>query len=230
MSAPVADRVLVFAGGDRCRPEDLDGLPADALVVAADSGAEHAVALGWSVDVLVGDLDSIGPELAARLEAAGTRVLRHPEAKDQTDLALTAFRRLFDHVDEVAPHHVVAADPLDDRIVGIVDQRLRLHAAAHGVARVFRSLAVDDPVIGDELRVQRCRARCEVAELFAPELDALDDDRRTDLLAVLDVSTSFDHLDLLTTEHGLPPERVRRLVVDVLRDQFVGAATTPVSV
>ncbi|MGD9750019.1 MAG: thiamine diphosphokinase [Acidimicrobiia bacterium] len=88
MSAPVADRVLVFAGGDRCRPEDLDGLPADALVVAADSGAEHAVALGWSVDVLVGDLDSIGPELAARLEAAGTRVLRLPEAKDQTDLAL----------------------------------------------------------------------------------------------------------------------------------------------
>ncbi len=171
------------------------------------------------------------PSVAAVAERSGVSyrsVFRY--FTDQTDLALTAFRRLFDHVDEVAPLHVVAADPLDDRIVGIVDQRLRLHAAAHGVARVFRSLAVDDPVIGDELRVQRCRARCEVAELFAPELDALDDDRRTDLLAVLDVSTSFDHLDLLTTEHGLPPERVRRLVVDVLRDQFVGAATTPVSV
>lgn len=83
-----ARTALVFAGGDRCRPEEVADLPTDALVIAADSGAEHAVALGWRVDVLVGDLDSIRPALVAELEAAGTRVLRHPAAKDQTDLAL----------------------------------------------------------------------------------------------------------------------------------------------
>ena len=79
---------LVFAGGERCRPEEVADLPNDAVVIAADSGAEHAVALGWRVDVLVGDLDSIHPEVTAALEHAGTRVLRHPAAKDTTDLAL----------------------------------------------------------------------------------------------------------------------------------------------
>lgn len=80
---------VVFAGGDRCRPEDLAGLPRDALVIAADSGAEHAVALGWRVDVLVGDLDSVDPALVERLAAGGTTVERHPPAKDATDLALS---------------------------------------------------------------------------------------------------------------------------------------------
>lgn len=79
---------IVFAGGEPSRPEDLLGLSADGLVIAADSGAVHAVALGWRVDLLVGDLDSIPPALARRLAESGTVVERHPADKDQTDLAL----------------------------------------------------------------------------------------------------------------------------------------------
>jgi len=79
---------VIFAGGDPSRHEDLTGLSHDALVIAADSGAVHAVALGWPVHLLVGDLDSVPPPLVERLEAAGTEVRRHPRAKDHTDLAL----------------------------------------------------------------------------------------------------------------------------------------------
>ena len=43
-----------------------DDLPANALVSAADSGLDHARALGITVDVVVGDLDSVSPDVLAR--------------------------------------------------------------------------------------------------------------------------------------------------------------------
>jgi thiamine pyrophosphokinase len=84
----VSRAAVVFAGGDPSRHEDLTGLSPEALVIAADSGAVHAVALGWPVHLLVGDLDSVPPSLVEHLEAAGTEVRRHPRAKNHTDLAL----------------------------------------------------------------------------------------------------------------------------------------------
>lgn len=81
-------KVLVFAGGDPTSPAVAASLPANAYVIAADSGAAHARAAGRRVDLLVGDLDSADPALVEQLEAAGTRVERFPVAKDRTDLAL----------------------------------------------------------------------------------------------------------------------------------------------
>lgn len=59
-----------------------------ATVVAADGGAERATELGLEPTVVVGDLDSITDERLAALEARGMRIVRHPEAKDATDLEL----------------------------------------------------------------------------------------------------------------------------------------------
>ncbi|MSZ88258.1 MAG: thiamine diphosphokinase [Actinobacteria bacterium] len=58
------------------------------LVIAADSGAEHAVALGLDIAIAVGDFDSIDADLLSRLEADGTTIERHPPTKDATDLEL----------------------------------------------------------------------------------------------------------------------------------------------
>jgi thiamine pyrophosphokinase len=63
-------------------------LPPARAVVAADGGLLRARALGLDVDVVVGDLDSATPEALAAAEAAGARVVRHPQAKDATDLEL----------------------------------------------------------------------------------------------------------------------------------------------
>ena len=62
--------------------------PAESLIVAADSGYDHAVAAGIRVDILVGDLDSISDAGLAHAEAAGIRIDRHDAAKDATDLEL----------------------------------------------------------------------------------------------------------------------------------------------
>jgi thiamine pyrophosphokinase len=63
-------------------------LPPAETVVAADGGLLRARALGLGVDVVVGDLDSATPEALAAAEAEGARIVRHPQAKDATDLEL----------------------------------------------------------------------------------------------------------------------------------------------
>ena len=77
------DVVVVAAG--RGPVVQVPGAP---TVVAADGGADRALALGLSVDVVIGDLDSIAAETLARLERDGVRVLGHPARKDATDLEL----------------------------------------------------------------------------------------------------------------------------------------------
>jgi thiamine pyrophosphokinase len=79
---------IVFAGGDRPPSEVLHGLDAADVVIAADSGLDHALALGCRVDVLVGDLDSVTADALARARDAGAHVEQHPTEKDATDLEL----------------------------------------------------------------------------------------------------------------------------------------------
>ena len=77
---------LVFAGGDP--PDPTDVLTGVEFVVAADSGLEHALALGVDVDVVVGDLDSVNPAALDVAVAKGAIVEVHPTDKDATDLEL----------------------------------------------------------------------------------------------------------------------------------------------
>ena len=58
------------------------------LVIAADSGLDHAHAAGLRPDVVIGDMDSVDPALLADAAADGVEILRHPASKDATDLEL----------------------------------------------------------------------------------------------------------------------------------------------
>lgn len=83
-----ASVAIVVAGGDPIAAAVADRLPASGVVVAADSGLEHAVALGLEVDVVVGDFDSVDPAALEAARAAGATVETHPPEKDATDLEL----------------------------------------------------------------------------------------------------------------------------------------------
>ena len=78
------DTILIFAGGDLPGPDLADELPSANLIVAADSGYDLALHLGFRVDVLVGDMDSI----TATNIPDHVVVQRHSTDKDQTDLDL----------------------------------------------------------------------------------------------------------------------------------------------
>lgn len=80
--------IVAVAGGDPVPSHVARVLPAQALVIAADSGLTVATALGLTVDLVVGDLDSVEPRALARARAAGVEVEQHPADKDRTDLAL----------------------------------------------------------------------------------------------------------------------------------------------
>jgi thiamine pyrophosphokinase len=84
---PSGADAIVLLGGAPVAPGHTRW-PVGALVVAADSGVEQAGRLGLSVDVAVGDFDSVDPAALAAAEAAGAVVERHPRAKDLTDAAL----------------------------------------------------------------------------------------------------------------------------------------------
>jgi thiamine pyrophosphokinase len=80
--------VVVFAGGTKPLRRVLAAIPEGATVVAADRGVDHALALGLSVDVAVGDFDSISPAGLVELERSGARLERYPVAKEASDLEL----------------------------------------------------------------------------------------------------------------------------------------------
>jgi len=79
-----SQQFVVVAAGDGPHVD----VPAGAVVIAADGGLERAQALGLEVAVAVGDFDSAGSQAVLAAERGGTRIVRHPTAKDATDLEL----------------------------------------------------------------------------------------------------------------------------------------------
>jgi thiamine pyrophosphokinase len=80
-------RAVLVASGEP-HPGDERWLRGADLVVAVDGGAAWLARRGVRPDALVGDLDSVAPELVTRLEADGVAIERHPTAKDSSDTEL----------------------------------------------------------------------------------------------------------------------------------------------
>jgi thiamine pyrophosphokinase len=87
------ERALVLADGEPATRRGLDAAwpgwsDGPSIVVAADGGARLAGELGLSIDLWVGDGDSLGPAELDELRAAGVPVELHPADKDESDTEL----------------------------------------------------------------------------------------------------------------------------------------------
>lgn len=74
---------VILLGGDITVTDRLSGQCRDALVLAADSGIRHALALGLSVDCWLGDFDSTSEALTQAFSDVPKKAF--PRDKDKTD-------------------------------------------------------------------------------------------------------------------------------------------------
>jgi len=131
-------RAAIFLNG----PPDSAGLlrrvagRAD-LVIAADGGARYALETGVVPDLVVGDMDSLGEELAREVERRGASLERHPVRKDKMDgqLAVLAARERGANVADLlcavggrpaalfaVPHILLAAERIGLRSTVVADR------------------------------------------------------------------------------------------------------------
>lgn len=132
MAAPGASNtVVVVTGGDPVDPAHIRDLPPGARVVAADSGIDHAHALGLVVDLAIGDFDSVSPEGLSRADAEGATVERHPTAKDATDLELALDAAL-----KLGPAHIHVLGGHGGRLDHLLANALLLGAPTYADALI----------------------------------------------------------------------------------------------
>ena len=102
MSTNTPARTVIIANGHLADPAEARRhiRPGD-QVICADGGTHHARVMGIRPDVVVGDLDSLDPDLCSDLQAAGVRFEVHPKRKDETDLELALHLAVAEGADEI---------------------------------------------------------------------------------------------------------------------------------
>jgi thiamine pyrophosphokinase len=82
-------RVVIFANGILSDPQSsLAQIRPDDLIIAADGGALHSLALGLRPSIVIGDFDSLDQANLSQMETSGAELIRHPARKNYTDLEL----------------------------------------------------------------------------------------------------------------------------------------------
>ena len=121
-------KALIVADGDVPARAALDAAwpgwaDGAGLVVAADGGALGAERLGLPIDLVVGDMDSLGPEALARLRDAGIEVQVAPAAKDESDTELAVLAALARGADALAIVGAFGGARLDHALanIGLLD-------------------------------------------------------------------------------------------------------------
>lgn len=103
-------RIIIFANGDLPNLEKARALiHGDDFIIAADGGTRHALSLGLTPNVIVGDLDSL-PSNFEPLTFNGEIVL-YPKDKNETDLELA-----IQHALTLNPQEVIILAALGGRL------------------------------------------------------------------------------------------------------------------
>jgi len=82
-------RAVIFVNGHIPELELVRRLikPGDTFL-AADGGTRHVLALELTPAIIIGDLDSLAPDVRLSTEQSGTRLIQHPRDKNETDFEL----------------------------------------------------------------------------------------------------------------------------------------------
>jgi thiamine pyrophosphokinase len=129
-------KAVILAGGDlTLRPSIKELLRESAFIVAADSGLHHAVTLSIKPDVIVGDFDSVSPEVLEQFpDVPKKSYSRH---KDLLDL-------------EIALGVVLEQAATSIHILGAIGGRFDQSLAALFIAARFKREGIDISLHGQQ--------------------------------------------------------------------------------
>ena len=143
-------RILIFANGDLSDLEKVRTLiRADDFILCADGGTCHALALGLTPHLVIGDMDSATSHEIQQLEKADVPIELFPRDKNETDLELAIQRALEKHPEAIL---IVAA------LGGRLDQTLGNITLLSDARLADVDVRLDDGVE----EVFFCRTRSEV--------------------------------------------------------------------
>jgi len=131
-------RIIIFANGDL---PDLNKARAllreDDYILCADGGARHALAIGLTPNLVIGDMDSLEKDEWKKLEESNVPVELYPRDKNETDLELALDRAI-----ELEPKEIIIVAALGGRL----DQTLGNIAILNNRYLVTRNIRLDDGV------------------------------------------------------------------------------------
>ena len=143
-------RIIIFANGNLPNLEKaLTLLRTDDFILCADGGARHALALGLTPNVIIGDLDSVTFDLQPLTEK-GVQVIQHPTDKNETDLELA-----IDHAVSLNPDQILILAALGGRM----DQTLANIALLSNIQLAACNIKLTDSV--EEIFFCRDQAKVE---------------------------------------------------------------------
>ncbi|MBA3717700.1 MAG: thiamine diphosphokinase [Actinobacteria bacterium] len=119
----MTDTVVVVAGGSAPLARALEAIPPGSRVIAADRGADHALALGLRVELAIGDFDSATPAALEALATQGARIEEHPVDKDATDLELALLAAL-----DLRPSRILVIGGIEGRLDHLLGELVILGA------------------------------------------------------------------------------------------------------
>lgn len=105
-------RIVIFANGILPDPQKARSLvlPGD-FILCADGGTRHALEMGLTPGLVIGDFDSLDLDEIEKAESAGIQIVRYPHDKDETDLELA-----INHSLELNPSSIVIFAALGNRL------------------------------------------------------------------------------------------------------------------
>jgi TetR/AcrR family transcriptional regulator, regulator of autoinduction and epiphytic fitness len=167
-----------------------------------------------------GDLRPTAPRLAERAGVSVRSVFQHFDDLPSLHIAVT--QRIAERMSAllVPPDTSV---PLDRRIERFVEHRSSLLEAATPYRRAAQVHGPFSPEIRAAITQAAAYLHLEVEATFAPELEACDPDDRSQLLEALAAAASWPCWDVLRTEHEVPADQARAVMVRTLRALLLSA-------
>jgi TetR/AcrR family transcriptional regulator of autoinduction and epiphytic fitness len=161
-----------------------------------------------------GNLRPSTDEIAERAGLSPRSVFRYFD--DVDDLASAAVARQQARAVPLLPLSVGPEESRPLRIKALADQRFRLFDEVRHAGVVTRLRAPFQPIVAALLADNRAFLREQVRELFAREFGTLGPARAREVLASLDILTSYESTDLLLRDQGLTLAQAKSAMVTAI--------------